>query len=148
MNSRTLTWIEEQKPDLVEWAESYVDQSRLFAATDRTERRPHGRKDPHVKTSQLRNLLNAAQAGSPLAVLLNFLRYQIGRGRQGWAHQPSGKQLETLLRDQLGPRCRDHADTLDAPGDRHELESRMAAQLLGFIVREYTYRCAVEGTRS
>jgi hypothetical protein len=156
MNPKTLTWIEKQKPMLVGWAETYVEDSELYfpknsgsANSPKNSGSPSspkksGKGMARVSGSQLRNLLSAAQSGSPLAVLLNFLRYQMGR-RQGWAHTPSGQELETLLKEKLSPLCEEFPETHEA--DPYELQSHLAAQLLGFIIREYTYRCKLEGTR-
>lgn len=154
MNPEALAWIEKQKPDLVGWAEAYVRDSKLYKPTTKTENNKEGQKTPLVKTNQLRNLLNAAQSGSPLAVLKNFLRYQIGRGNQGWRHTESGKQLHKLLENKLGNLCQKGVDDLSKgtersadPIDQYELEAHLAAQLLGFILREYTYQCRLAGTR-
>lgn len=162
MRPETLTWLEKQKPRLVARAERFVLDTKLFEANAKTADRPKGERDPHVKTSQIRNLLGAAQAGEPLAVLVNFLRYQLGR-RKGWPHEDSGQALEALFTGDLRAlveewRAADAAAAAEAQreskadpeseaDDRYEVESYLAAQLLGFIVREYTYRCALAGTR-
>jgi len=147
MNPKTLTWIEKQKPMLVGWAETYVEDSALYfpkKSGSPSSPKNSGKGMALVSGSQLRNLLSAAQSGSPLAVLLNFLRYQMGR-RQGWAHTSSGQKLETLLKKKLSPLCEEFPEKHEA--DPYELQSHLAAQLLGFIIREYTYRCKLEGTR-
>ena len=140
MTPRTLAWIEQQKPNLVGWAEEYVNTTKLYEARD-----PNRGKQAWVSGSQLRNLLNTAQSGSSLAVLINFLRYQIGREKQGWTHRISGEELERLLREDLGKLATEGAE--DDEADLHEVEAHLAAQLLGFVIREYTYRCALAGTR-
>jgi hypothetical protein len=139
MSPETLAWIEKQKPDLVRSAEDYVKQTKLFKRKGRGDH-------PRVSGSQLRNLLSAAQSGSPLAVLINFLHYQIGRKNQGWADQRSGEELGKLLDKDIRRLSREGAKQKGAE-DVYELESHLAAQLLGFVIREYTYRCSVEGTR-
>ena len=138
MNPETLTWIEKQKPTLVEWAEHYVKTSELHFPKN------PGSSTARVSGSQLRNLLAAAQSGSSLSILLNFLRYQMGR-RQGWGHTDSGQQLEELLEKQLGPLCK--KVPAEQGADAYELQAHLAAQLLGFIIRDYTYRCKLKGTR-
>lgn len=143
MTPEMLSWIEKQKPELVGWAEKYVQGTKLF------EPKGGRGKQPKVSGSQLRNLLNAAQGGSPLAVIINLLRYQIGRGGRGWPEKPSGQTLESLFTGKLRPLIKSGVESLETP-DReaalYELESQVTAQLLGFIIREYTYRCALEGT--
>jgi len=143
MTPETFDWIEQQKPRLVRWAEDFVDTTKLYRATRKTASKDPGWRTPEVRANQLRNLLSAAQSGSPLAVLVNFLRYQIGRQNQGWAHRESGKELDALLTEKLGKlipeRLAEH---------RYQLEAHLAAQLLGFIIRHYTYQCSLAGTRS
>lgn len=146
MNPETLAWIEKQKSDLVGWAEKFVEDTQLFKATDKTASKPLGERTPQVRTNQLRNMLNAAQSGSPLAVLINFLRYQIGREKRGWKHRPSGNKLLDLLTKDLKDLCDKGCETDDSI-DHHELEAHLAAQLLGFIIREYTYQCRLAGTK-
>lgn len=142
MNADTLAWIEDQKPDLVRSAESYVEEFKI--SDPREGSRGHGFPKALISGSQLRNLLNASQSEGSLAVLVNFLRYQIGRGRQGWEDQRSGRGLETLLHEQVGKRIADAGDK--AGNEPHQVESRLASLLLGFVIREYTYRCQLAGT--
>ncbi len=138
MNAETLAWIEGRKPELVHAAEEYVQKNEIFKAAG------HGRK-ARVSASQLRNLLNATQAESSLAVLINFLRYQVGRGRQGWQDTASGLALEALLKEKVGALGEAGEQKLEE-ADRHALEARLAALLLGYVIREYTFRCQQEGT--
>jgi hypothetical protein len=151
MNPESLAWIEKQKPQLVGWAEDFVAETRLYEPTPRTAKNEPGKRTPLVRTNQLRNLLNAAQSGSPLAVLINFLRYQIGREKEGWKHRESGEALLTLLETKLREMSRGcTADRLPKGArlpDPYEMEAHLAAQLLGFIIRDYTYRCCLKGTK-
>ncbi len=91
------------------------------------------------------SLLSAAQARNSLAVLVNFLRYQIGRGRQGWADKKSGLGLGELLEKEVGERV---AGTEASGKERYRLEARVAALLFGYLIREYTFRCHQAGTSS
>lgn len=158
MNPQTLAWIERQKPQLVGWAEKFVQDTKLYEEKPRknghgpaAERDHDGdeeerkKKHPQVSRSQLRNLLSAAQSGSAIAVLVNFLRYQMGRESRPWKHRESGEGLERLLLDELQGLV-DKAIPSRQTEERYELEAHLAAQLLGFIIREYTYRCSLEGT--
>jgi hypothetical protein len=150
MTREVLGWIERKKPTLVGWAEAYLDKNQIYKPKPSRERGNHGepakQSTPVVSGSQLRNLLSAAQAGSSLAVLVNFLRYQIGRKDKGWPDRGSGEALEKLLREDLKGLAA-QAEKVRADDDHFEVEPHLAAQLLGFIIREYTYRCAVAGTR-
>ncbi len=142
MNAETLTWIEDQKPNLVRSAESYIKEYKI--SEPREVSRGRGFPKARVSGSQLRNLLSASQSEGSLAVLVNFLRYQIGRGRQGWDDQDSGRGLESLLHEQIGKRITDAGDK--AGSEPHQVESRLASLLLGYVIREYTYRCQLAGT--
>ncbi len=139
MSPELLKWIEEQKPALVGAAEGYLDRddSRIYAPQARDA------KKPRVAGSQLRNLLSAAQSGCPLSVLTNLLHYQIGRDGRGWGRdeRKSGEALVQLLAREISERVASVASA-----ERHALESRLAALLLGYLVREFTYRCRIAGT--
>lgn len=130
MNAQARAWVEAQKPELAVAAEGYV----------RDYWEPSGSRGAlqRVKPSQLRNLLSAAQAERSLAVLLNFLRYQIGRGNRGWNDSKSGDGLADLLRRQVEERL--EKGQAPAGADRYELEGDLSALLLGYVVREHTYR--------
>lgn len=143
MKPETLGWIEDQEPELVRAAERYVAEFKIHEPGEES-RGP--RNKARVSGSQLRNLMNAAQSRASLAVLVNFLRYQIGRGRQGWEDEPSGMALGKLLEDEVGKRIETSAGV--SGRDRYRLESRLAALLLGFVMREYTYRCREARTSS
>lgn len=140
MKSNSLYWIEQQKPELVRAAEAYLKQHPIFEPEENKKA-----KDPKVSGSQLRNLLNAAQSGASLPVLKNFLRYQIGRKRQGWADAPSGEALIELLEREVRTRF-DGAQLGDGAAERRAVESQLAALLLGYLVRHFTYLCAKAGT--
>lgn len=161
MNSQTLNWIEHQKAELVEAAEGFVTAAGIADPRPETKDkkpappRPGGKDNkPKAKISgsQLRNLLSVAQSERSLAVLLNFLHYQMGRAK-GWPDLPSGEALYGLLREAVKKRI-DEAVEEKAFGadfrrpDRFLLESRLSALLLGYIIREYTYQCKIAGTDS
>jgi hypothetical protein len=145
MTPETIAWIEQQKPQLVDWAENYVKESELFKLQNLSKKtleelgkNPQEEVSvppPKVSPSQLRNLLGAAQAGHSIAILINFLRYQMGR--EGWKDEKSGKMLEKYLTKELKETLlKDSRENQDA----HAIEAHIAAQFLGFIIREYTYR--------
>lgn len=158
MENHVAVWLERQKTELVKLAEEVVSQTRLHEPDSERQRRNNVERDdertdgeprlpaPAVSTNQIRNLLAAAQNGSPLAVLTNFLRYQRGRGRGAWEHQASFEALEKLFDQDLRSRCEQLVKVLSAAEktlsaeQRFDAEARLAAQLLGFLTREYTYR--------
>jgi hypothetical protein len=134
MSPEVQAWIEGQKPDLVAAAEEYVDQSGIYVKKAGSD------GEPMVSSAQLRNLLNVAQSERSLKVLVNFLRYQIGRGGRGWKHKSSGQGLETYLTGRVAGLCTDEdADRLHTA--RRELEALLAALFLGYVIREFTYVC-------
>ena len=136
MSPTLLAWIEQQKPDRVASAEAYVRDSHIYEAG------PRGR-GPRISPSQLRNLLNAAQGESPLAVIVNLLHYQMGRS-EGWKDWPSGEKLEALLREKVGGAA--ESAPVGDKAQRYGVEARLATLLLGYVVREYVYQCKRAGT--
>jgi hypothetical protein len=162
MKAETLSWIEEQEPELVRAAEKFVAEFDIHKPDPESRESRHGRaadgtrdggtraggderNKPRVSASQLRNLLKAAQGRSSLAVLVNFLRYQIGRKRNAWEDKRSGDALVDLLHSEIGKRV----ESFGCHGrDRYHLESRLAGLFLGFVLREYTYRCREARTSS
>ncbi|MEM9553819.1 MAG: hypothetical protein AAGC60_06150 [Acidobacteriota bacterium] len=161
MQPETLTWIEKQKPELVRMAEKYLEEAKIYEEdVSKSKKKSEARKDeaktedpskdPWVKKSQLQNLLGAARAGEPVALLVNFVRYQHAR-LPGWRQNDAAKKLEDVLHEQIRPlagTCPAAAkqSTEAALEHRYEVEAAVAAQLFGFILREYTYRCRLEGT--
>lgn len=148
LTAADLAWLDSIKPDLVGRAENFLESHNISRPSEKN------RKNPVVSGSQLRNLLAAAQSGSPFAVLVNFLRYQIGRGNRGWDDTSSGETLVLYLsakeksrdgRESLAMLCDEKARGY-APAHRYLLEAQVAAQFFGFLIREYTYRCKLEGT--
>lgn len=144
MSPELQAWIEEQKPELVEAAERYVAESEIYLPTPQDQKKGGRRsKDPRVTGSQLRNLLNVALTERSLAVLKNFLRYQVGRQ---WKDGKAGDLLEQLLLREIANRsqARGKAEGVSP----REIEAALLPLLLGYIIREYTYRCKLAGTRS
>lgn len=150
MDNHVAAWLEVQKNELVGVAEKLVCETRLEApASEGDEQedpaaRRGGPQDakpepPAVTPSQIRNLLAAAQNGSPLAILTNFLRYQHGRRKNGWNHKQSFEALQEVFTNDLPERCKKISIALSIE-QRLDAEARIAAQFLGFLSREYTYR--------
>lgn len=57
-----------------------------------------------MEKNQIRNVLNVAEESGSVAVVTNFIRYQIGRSRTGeaWQHRGFGLQVITDLEGQEG----------------------------------------------
>lgn len=142
MTPETMAWIEQQKPTLVVWAEEFVKDSKLYTRYKKSNR-------AQVSRNQLRNLLNAAMAGASIKELINFLHYQVGRKNEAWKHWDSADQLESLLLGQLASLAEKSKPIIEKSQQSiYEMEASLAAQLMGFIIREYTYRCKLERTSS
>lgn len=143
MTPEALVWIEEQKSDLVVEATKFVDQNKTFRpAPPRKNRKP--KNEPRVSPSQLRNLLSTAR-DEPFEVLCSYLRYQIGRGDRGWGDEASGTALLRLLETAVRARI-EGAESLGEPDalQSSAISRRLASLLIGFIIREHTYRAAIE----
>ncbi len=134
MSPELQTWLEDRKPELVAAAEEYVDRSGIYL------KRPGTAGEPNVSSSQLRNLLNVAQSDRSLKVLVNFLRYQIGRRGRGWEHTASGKELESFLTGRIATLCSEEG-AAHIGVSRRELEAALASLFLGYVIREYKYVC-------
>lgn len=129
-------FIEKRSPHLVQVAEEFLQQHKIYL--------PAGK--PVVSGTQLRNLLAAAQSGSPVAVLRNFLHYQMGRDQRSraWADSASGHALIGLLEKEVAKPVADQVGAATTEDEaRFRLEAELASQLLGFLHREYTYQAAV-----
>lgn len=135
MSPEMLKWIEERKPMLVGKAEEYVKQTQPHKADS-------GGKA--VTSSQLRNLLAAAQAGQSVPLLVNLLRYQMGRRNNAWAHTRSGEALLALLPEQASAPLAQRFPELTGTPASYAAQARVAALLLGYIVREFTYCAKLE----
>ena len=134
MSPEVQAWIEDRKPELVEAAEEYVARSGIYQGRQGAE------GEPQVSSSQLRNLLNVVQSERSLKVLVNFLRYQIGRGNKGWQHKASGNKLEEFLTGRVAVLCSEEC-AAELNSSRRELEATLASLFLGYVTREYKYVC-------
>jgi len=61
-------------------------------------------QDSKMEKNQIRNVLNVAEESGSVAVVTNFIRYQIGRSRTGeaWQHKGFGLYVITDLEGQNG----------------------------------------------
>lgn len=131
MKPEALAWIEDQKSDLV------------AAAIVNTP-------SQQVTKSQLQTLLTVAQ-DEPIDVLKSHLRYQMGRSQQAWRDWEAGERILTMLEQEVRERCKAAIDSgvLSKPTarDRRALQQRLAALMIGFVIREHTYQQALAAPR-
>ncbi len=127
-------FIEKKLPHLVKSAEDFLRDNRIYLLDEDD--------DPLVSGTQLRNLLAAAQGGSPIPILRNFLHYQMSRERNAWSDRKSGEALIKLLEVTVEKPIEELK--LANEDERYQLEAKLAAQLLGFLSREYTYQLALQ----
>ncbi len=127
MNPQALAWIEDQKSDLV------------AAAVGNTP-------SQEISKSQLQTLLTVA-SDEPVEVLKAHLRYQMGRGDKAWKDWDAGTKVLDLLDREVVERCSLAArkgllGELDSPA-QDPIQRRIAALLIGYIIREHTYQQAL-----
>jgi hypothetical protein len=129
-----------QKEHLVQAAEKLLDDFEIWTL----EKRDFG-------DSQLRNVIAVTMETVSPAVIVNFIRYQIGRDnrRKGWGHVKRGKSLGELFIEEINgadgviSRCLKEVKLAGATGP--ELEVRQLArmelirQFFGFASRYLKY---------
>jgi hypothetical protein len=109
----------------------------------------------NMEKNQIRNVLNVAEETSKVAVVTNFIRYQIGRSRTGqaWQHQGFGlRVIDDIERadwvvdkaTQNAVACaRDLVTQRGGQADDAELERQARGQLmcyyLGFLHRAFYF---------
>lgn len=114
--------VEAHLEDLVHMAEQCVERSRAPA-------------NKNLEESQLRNLQNLAAATDSLAVIRNYIRYQIGREQ---IPKPFGNAVEQDL-DQI----KNLADTLcrqnqiTDPEQIRKAQGEMVRYYFGFLTRKF-----------
>ncbi len=93
------------------------------------------------QVSQLRNMLQVSQRDSEVPVLVNFLRYQVGRQATRRFWEPIYTKVEKNLKE-IEERCKKEYD------DEEQRARGVAIQhYFGFMVRHYVYLQAQQGTR-
>ncbi len=105
-----------------------------------------------MEKSQLQNVLNVAQESHSLAVVANFIRYQIGRARIGreWQHKDFGLSIVAQITEPAGvvhtqaekvlADLRTHFQDQEIPGDiAAELRYEMMRHYLGYLVRAFVF---------
>ncbi len=127
--------IDRLKEHLVPAAEKFLDK----AGVTKIPKKRFG-------DSQLRNLIAVANETASPAVVMNFIRYQIGRDNQrhGWGREEDGKTLgqrllddlqQGVVRDALGK----VPGTKDDPTVRQLATMELIRQYLGFASRYLKY---------
>jgi len=104
-------------------------------------------KDSRMEKSQLQNVLNVAEESRNLAVVANFIRYQIGRARIGviWQHNDFGESVvqqilspEGVVQQQTQKVLSKSEDTLpEMVADKVRFE--FMRYYLGYLQRAFVY---------
>jgi len=90
------------------------------------------------KESQLRNVINVASSSRSVQVVLNFIKYQIGR-RKEWQHANFGEcLLDRLIR--LSSIAQQIASRLGVKGSEEEIHLRLVELYLGYMNRYFKYK--------
>ena len=123
MNAAQLRKLREREGELVQRAEELIEKSRIW------ENREFG-------LSQISLLKNIANTTSAIEVLLNFIRYQIGRDSRKWNHQRFGD----LLLEDLNKISSDTRGWNGADDSVSELTLRQARMFIGYAGRYLKYK--------
>jgi hypothetical protein len=123
-----LSEIEKEKSRLVEKAESFLDENYPNNLTD----------------TQIRNLLNVASNTLSMEVLLNFLKYQIGRESK-WQEKDIGEKLISELEGLSENRntILKHLKEKDIEvslQEQQQIAIQLARLYLGFLNRYFKYK--------
>ncbi len=111
--------------DLVNIATRLVEETGIAGKQDGKE---------IMQDRQLRNVIAVAEDTQSVAVVENFVKYQIGRHDQ-WRHNEFGERLLKDLRE-----LRERADKLkDAAVSKEELAIQMVRRYLGYLMRHFVY---------
>jgi len=105
------------------------------------------RSDTRLEESQLRNLVNVAISSRSVEVVINFIRYQIGRSGSVWGTGPNdfGHRVIGDLRGKVNDLAGKVIDVLgqegiaDANARRDEVYVRLMQLYLGYLNRSFYY---------
>jgi hypothetical protein len=109
-----------------------------------------------MEESQFRNLLNVAVVSESAEVVINFIRYQMGRSGRSWTYNDAGHKVIADIRwllSELVPNVRTSAETLlqkssDAEraailatiaGNQADIHVRLIQLYLGYLSRAFYY---------
>lgn len=100
-----------------------------------------------MEKSQLQNVLNVAEESRNLAVVANFIRYQIGRARIGdiWRHNDFGESVVQQILDPDGIIERQARKVLSESADTlletfsDQLRFEFLRYYLGYLQRAFVY---------
>jgi hypothetical protein len=103
-----------------------------------------------MQKNQLQNVLNVAQESHSLAVVANFIRYQIGRAGVGpdWRHNDFGLSVVAQIEEPDGVIAQQAQKVAAALGERLEalpedvaraIRYELMRYYLGYLQRAYVY---------
>jgi len=93
-----------------------------------------------MEKNQIRNVLNVAEESRSLAVVANFIRYQLGRSQTGpaWRHNGFGMQVIEQIESPTGIVHRQAEQVLKALRDQYaDLPENVADQVRYELMRHY-----------
>jgi hypothetical protein len=92
-------------------------------------------------SSQIRNVMSVANDAPHVAVVTNFVRYQIGRAgvpRRAWKDTGLGEALIKEIEGKMHDLAKE-AVTAAEFGDVGQVQAQLTRLLLGFMYRRYVY---------
>jgi len=131
--------VEKKLGDLVEKAEELVDETKAFNS---------------LTDTQMRNVVNVAGGTETVAVVTNFIKYQMGREQKKWKGKFGDKLIEEIKGfERVAEQITDSvADTIskkktDIKGmpDKDRVWMNLTRHFLGFLNRYFYYRSKVKG---
>ena len=142
MSGRTAHWEKVLRTAVRQYLDEVVQAAEEDAA--RLERASG------MEKNQLRNVLNVAEESRSLAVLTNFIRYQMGRSRVGpaWQHEGFGLQVIEQIESPSGVIARQAERVLQKIRERHgevppevvtQVRYELARHYLGYLYRAFCY---------
>ncbi len=93
-----------------------------------------------LEKNQIRNVLNVAEESHSLAVVANFIRYQLGRSQTGpaWRHNGFGMQVIKQIESLTGIVHRQAEQVLEVLRDQYaDLPENVADQVRYELMRHY-----------
>ncbi|HIP97652.1 MAG TPA: hypothetical protein EYH32_10610 [Anaerolineae bacterium] len=97
-------------------------------------------KESGMDKNQIRNVLNVAEESHSLAVVTNFIRYQLGRSQTGpaWRHNGFGMQVIEQIESPTGIVHRQAEQVLKALRDQYaDLPENVADRVRYELMRHY-----------
>ena len=97
-------------------------------------------RDKDVGASQIRNVMAVANSAPHIAVVTNFIRYQMGRSttKPTWKDTGLGDAVNDAIQGTVGNMAKDIVAEAGF-GEIDETQMRLTRLLLGFMHRSYVY---------